>query len=125
MNKIQLQLNNEILTQSIYRVDNLIEIASSLPEAGSGSSDGSIETVIGSVAAYGPLGVSGSVYYVDGNGVSQQATSAGTISVMKNSFIYVKDSGDGYNVGGEITRVVYFTGLGSIYQATADFTVKC
>jgi hypothetical protein len=40
MNKTQLQLNNEILTQSIYRVDNLIEIASSLPEAGGGSGSG-------------------------------------------------------------------------------------
>lgn len=125
-NKEKLQTNNDTLDALISRVNAAKDIAASLPEAGGGGSGGgNSETVIGAVAQNGPLGVEGGVYYVDGNGASQYATSVGNISVMKNSLIYVKNGSGGYVVSGEATQITSFPLRGALYQATGDFTVKC
>lgn len=115
-NKSRLQTNNTNLQA-------LIDKANALPDAESGG--GSAEVVTGSIVANSPLGVEGTVYYVNGNGVLQQISSVGEISVMKHSLIYVAQGPSGYDVSSGATLVVNFTAVGSIYQVTEDFRVKC
>jgi hypothetical protein len=114
-NKTRLQTNNTNLQA-------LINKANALPDAGS-SGGGNAEIVIGTVTEIGPLGVEGCIYYTDGNHMFQQSSSAGNISVLKNSIIYISNGGSGISTSG-LTRIA-FVQEGNVYHVTQDFTVKC
>ena len=112
-NKSRLQTNNTNL-------QNLINKANALPDVAGGGN-----AVIGTVTAIGPLGVEGCIYYTDGNHILQQSNSAGNISVLKDSIIYISDGGSGAYVSGEVTPIASVPGEGQVWHVAQDFTVQC
>ena len=123
-NKTQLQTNNTNLDALIARVNAAKDVAASLPEAGGGSGGGSVEVVTGTITASSPFGVSGAVYYLDENMSVQQKDTEGTISVVKNSIVFVLNGGDGVNLAGNYT-LLESTIDGKLFYVTGNFSVSC
>ena len=90
----------------------------------SGGSGGGVETCTGTLAPY-IMEFESVVFYVDGNGVFQTASSEGTISVMKNSIVIGEAGGNGVYASGNATVFNDYYGdeLKFIY-VTGDFTVR-
>jgi hypothetical protein len=121
-NKTRLQTNNTNLQA-------LIDKANALPEAGGGSSGGSVETYSGSITAtlvMSPDLSQITVFYMDETLTTKSISSPASpfnFSVIKNSVIFVK--------GGMLTAKSGCTILGGssgqyAYQITADnFELTC
>lgn len=99
-NKTQLQTNNTALDGYIARINSAKEVAASLPEVGSGSGGGSVETV--TVSFYASMPDPGSmIHYIDNTMTlqSEEIQSGGAYIVAKGS-IFVTD---GLTVSGSDT----------------------
>ena len=118
------RIANEVTTQT----DLIGQIAAALEgkaAGGGGGGGGSLETVTITLAAIGPVGCEGMVYYTDGN---IQAKSIGlegqTASVLKNSLIIITNGGSGADTG-ELTTIGTVTGGHRLCRASESCTVKC
>lgn len=114
-------IDNEMDEQAEL-ISELIEVANGLPEAGGGTV---IETVTGTVKSMAPLGPEGTLYYVDDRGMLQSKSSTGTVLIMKNSIIVVKEGGmpayfEGSGIAVQSVRAQLDT-----YYVTGDFELHC
>ena len=117
-------IDNELTTQDdlIAQIQAAVD---NLPEAGSGDSGVTIETVTGTVGASGPpepnMPLTGTVHYMDANGAYATLNTAGTILVMKDSILFA-ESEDGVRANGG-TVLIYTAGLHKVYRITDDFNI--
>lgn len=114
-------IDSELTTQ-----DTLIAELQSVLDGKAGGSESSFETVIGTVGASGPVigdTVTGTVYYIDGNGAYATSNILGTITVMKDSII-VGYSGDGVRASGGVNQIGERTGIAKTYHVIDDFEIR-
>lgn len=103
---------------SIFGVEGTLEAGSG------GGSGGDVETVTGKIISAGPFGLESTIYYIDVTGALQSVTSAGNISVMKNSIIVIVQSGIAPSFGSSLTLIARSLGSLHTYYVTADFDIR-
>lgn len=114
------EANDEVASQ----VELLAQVVAALEgKAGSGGGSGGAETVTVTLAPSAPMWGDGKLCYLDGNGVPQIATVAGTYPVLKNS-IMVANSGDGVHTSDFTSIWSYQIYVTKVFQATNNGTIK-